>query len=211
MHAVLVGLAAAAIVVYVIGRQLMGEALRGKRLIVLPAVLAVIGELDLNNSGQHPRPIDIVCIVISGVIVAGIGLAQGRMMRLESRDGVLWAQMPAKGLWLWLTLVVSRLAMSLLASGVHAHVAASSAPILLLLGVNRLSQAAIVAPRAFTAGVPFAPEKDGQTFLAGMFAASPSHQHALSAVDHDEQPVGSIDWRVLFTHLTTRLEERHGR
>jgi hypothetical protein len=170
MHAVLIGLAVVGIVVYVIGRQLIGEPLRGKRLIVLPVVVTVVGALDLHSSSHPLRPIDTVLIVAGGLIVAGIGAAQGRAMRLESRDGALWAQLPARGLWLWLALVLSRLAMTALAFGVHAHVAASSAPILLLLGVNRLAQAAIVTPRAVLAGIPFAPEKDGQTFLAGIFA-----------------------------------------
>jgi hypothetical protein len=170
MHDVMIGLAAAAIVAYVIGRQLIGEPLRGKRLIVLPAVLTVIGALDLHSGGRQLRTVDLVCLVVSGLIGAGIGVAQGRSMRLESRDGALWAQLPVKGLWLWLALVLSRIAMTVLASGLHAHVAASIAPILLLLGVNRLAQAAVVAPRAVLAGIPFAPEKDGKPFLAGMFA-----------------------------------------
>ena len=46
-------LAVIAIVAYVIGRQLLGEALRGKRVIALPAVLAVIGLTRLGGGG-HP-------------------------------------------------------------------------------------------------------------------------------------------------------------
>jgi hypothetical protein len=170
MHAVLIGLAAVAIVVYVIGRQLVGEPMRGRRLIVLPAILAVIGLIDLSNNGRHPRPVDIVCIAVSAVIAAAIGLAQGRVMRLESRDGALWAQLPVKGLWLWLALIASRVAIIVVASGLHAHVVASTAPILLTLGINRLGQAAVIAARSISAGIPFAPEKDGQVFLAGVFA-----------------------------------------
>jgi hypothetical protein len=170
MHAVLIGLAAAAIVAYVIGRQLVGEPMRGKRLIVLPAILTVIGVTDLNSHQHHLQPIDIGCIAVGAVIVALIGLAQGWAMRLESRDGVLWAQMPVKSLWLWVALVGSRIAMTVVAVGLHAHVAGSSAPILFMLGVNRLGQAAVVASRAVRAGIPFAPEKDGKAFLADMFA-----------------------------------------
>ena len=204
MHAVLIGLAVAAIVVYVIGRQLMGEPLRGKRLVVLPVVLAVIGVLDLKSNHHSVRPVDIACLVVGGAIVAGIGLAQGKMMRLEARDGALWAQLPVRGVWLWLALVASRLAMTVLALGLHAHVAASSSTILLMLGINRLGQAVVVAPRAFAAGVPFAPEKDGQPFLAGMFTGgrSPSASRA---------PVGVVDWHALASNLTARLEERSSR
>jgi hypothetical protein len=204
MHAVVIGLVVAAIVVYVIGRQLMGEPLRGKRLIVLPAVLAVIGGLDLRSSHQSVRPVDIACLVFGGAIVAGIGLAQGKMMRLEARDGALWAQLPVRGLWLWLALVGSRLAMTALALGLHAQVAASSSTILLMLAINRLGQAAVVAPRAFAAGVPFAPEKDGQPFLAGMFAGDRSP----SAL---QPPVGGVDWHALASNLIARLDDPNSR
>jgi hypothetical protein len=175
MHAVLVGLVAAAIVVYVIGRQLIGEPMRGKRLIVLPLILTVVGLTDLNSTSHPLRAADIGCLAVGAVIVAAIGLAQGRAMRLESRDAVLWVQLPAKGLWLWLVLVASRLAMTGIAVGLHAHVAGSTTPILLLLGVNRMAQAAIVATRAVRAGIPFAPEKDGNSLLSGMFPAQRTH------------------------------------
>lgn len=159
-------LAAVAIVVYVIGRQLRGEPLRGKRLILLPAILTVIGFTGLNDHGRHPEPADIALLVIGGLIALGIGAGQGSMMRLESRDGGLWGRMPILGLWLWAGLIASRVALAVVASGVHAHVAASSAPILLMLGLNRLGQAGIITMRAMSLGIPFTPEKDGRVFLA---------------------------------------------
>jgi hypothetical protein len=162
-------LAAVAVVVMVIGRQLRGEPLRGKRLIVLPAVLAVIGFVNLTGNGKHPTATDIACLVVSAVISAAIGLGQGSVMRLESRNGSLWGQLPVRGLWFWAALVVSRLAMTGIAYGLHAHVAASTSTILLMLGVNRLAQAAVVSTRAMGSGIPFAPEKDGSTFLSDRF------------------------------------------
>jgi C4-dicarboxylate transporter len=53
-----------------------------------------------------------------------------------------------------------------------AHVAASTTPLLFTLGLNRLAQAAVIASRAMVAGIPFAPEKDGRTFLSGAFQGS---------------------------------------
>ncbi|MDI5964947.1 hypothetical protein [Streptantibioticus silvisoli] len=153
-------LAIIAIVAYVIGRQLLGEPLRAKRLVVLPAVLAVVGVSDLAKGAHTPGTADVVCLLVSGVLCAGIGFGQGAVTHLETRDGALWGRMPPKGLWLWLALVVSRLLMTLIATGLHAGVASSTKPMLLLLGINRLAQAGVVAFRAMTAGVPFAPEQD---------------------------------------------------
>ncbi|MDX6355501.1 MAG: hypothetical protein QOF98_2404, partial [Streptomyces sp.] len=40
-----------AIVAYVIGRQVLGEPLRGKRVVLLPVILTVIGLTRLNSGG----------------------------------------------------------------------------------------------------------------------------------------------------------------
>jgi hypothetical protein len=77
--------------------------------------------------------------------------------------------MPLRGLWLWAALVAWRVLITLLAAGTGAHVAASTTPLLFTLGLNRLGQAAVVMPRAIRAGIPFAPEKNGSTFLADAF------------------------------------------
>lgn len=164
-------LAVIAIVAYVIGRQLLGEALRGKRVIALPAVLTVIGLTRLGG-GHHVRAVDVACLAVSAVIALAIGLGQGAMMRLEERDGALWGRMPARSLLLWAALIASRVTMTVLASALGAHVAASSAPILLLLGVNRLGQAAAITRRALASGIPFATEKDGSVFLSGRLEAA---------------------------------------
>ena len=168
--AVLEILAVIAIVIYVIGRQLVGEPLRGKRLILLPAVLAVVGLFRLVQHGTPVGVSDIALLTISAVIAAAIGAGQGSMMRLESREGALWGRMPPRALWLWAALIGCRVATMVLASAMGAHVAASSAPIVMLLGVNRLGQAAVITVRALRAGIPFAPEKDGSTFLSARLA-----------------------------------------
>lgn len=159
-----------AVIGYVIGRQLLGEPLRGKRVVVLPVILAVAGAADLGKNGRHVELADVICLVISGLIAVTIGLLQGRMIRLEARDGALWGQMPVRALWLWALLVGSRLIMTLIALAVGAKVAGSSAPIIMLLGINRIGQAAIVMRHALATGIPFAPEKDGRSFLSGFLS-----------------------------------------
>jgi hypothetical protein len=146
----------------------MGEPLRGRRVILLPVILTAVGVADVGGKGRHLAVADIVCLVVGGLIVVAIGLVQGKALRLSSRDGSLWAQMPLNGLWLWLALVGSRVLMTLVASGVDAKVAASSTTIVLMLGINRLAQAAAVVFRARVAGIPFAPEKDGRVLFAGL-------------------------------------------
>lgn len=161
--------AAIAIIAYVIGQQIIGAPLRGKRTVVLPLVLTVIGAAELSGHGSHPGSTDIVLLTVGAVIAIAIGLSLGAMTRLERRDGYLWAQLPKRGLWLWGGLFASRLATTLVAHGAGAHVAAGTSAILLVLGLNRVAQALVVVPRVIAAGIPFAPEKDGSVFGASWF------------------------------------------
>jgi hypothetical protein len=163
-------LAVVGIIGFIIFRQVQGELLRGKRAVLLPAILTVIGFTDLRAShGVHLQTSDIACIVIGCVGSALIGLALGAITRLDSRGGYLWAQLPVRGLWLWAAMVGWRVVVTGLATVMHAHVAASSTTMLLSLGINRLAQAAVIVPRALSMGVPFAPEKNGASFLGGLF------------------------------------------
>jgi hypothetical protein len=150
---------------YIIFRQVQGEPLRGKRAVLLPAILTVIGFMNL-RSAAHLTAADIFCLVIGIAGSAAVGLAFGAITRLESRSGHLWAQLPLRGLWLWAVLVGWRVLVIILATGMHAPVAASTSTLLLSLGINRLAQAAVIVPRAMAMGVPFAPEKDGRVFMA---------------------------------------------
>jgi len=163
-------LAVIGIIGYVIFRQVQGEPLRGKRAVLLPAILTVIGFVNLHgNGGTHLTSADIGCLVAGIAGSAAIGLAFGAIMRLEEHGGYLWAQLPVRGLWLWAALVAWRVAVIFIATGMHAHVAASTSTLLLSLGVNRLAQAAVIVVRAMGMGVPFAPEKDGKVFMGDTF------------------------------------------
>src|SRR5271168_2299722 len=125
-------LAVIGIIGYVIFQQVRGEPLRGRRAVLLPVVLTVIGFLNLHSSGGgRLTGADIACLVIGTAGSAVIGLAFGAVMHLESRGGYLWAQLPKRGLWLWAALVAWRVIVILLANGLHAHVAASAATLLL--------------------------------------------------------------------------------
>ncbi|MBS2961907.1 hypothetical protein KGA66_02525 [Actinocrinis puniceicyclus] len=184
-------LAVIGVIGYIIFRQVQGEPLRGKRAVLLPAILTVIGFSDLRGNGGHLQPADVTCLVVGVLGSAAIGLGFGVMTRLESRDGCLWAQLPLRGLWLWGAMAAWRVAMIATAAAVHAHVAASSSTLLLTLGVNRLAQAAVIVPRAMAAGVPFAPEQDGKTFMASAF------ERGRGASQRDVPPVSEAfaQWR----------------
>ena len=180
MRGVLTVLAVVGIVTYVIARQLIGEPLRGKRLLVLPLVLAVVGVVDISKQGAHIHLDDDLLLVLSATLAVVIGVLQGLSMRLQARDGFLWGQLPRRSLWFWVALAISHGAILLAARGMGAHVAAGSAATLVVLGANRLAQGAVVTPRALRAGIPFAPESNGSSPFSGLFppAAVPATREA---------------------------------
>jgi hypothetical protein len=161
-------LAIIGIIGFVIYQQIAGQKLQGKRLVVLPVVLTVIGFVDLHGA-KHLHPADYVWLTVGAIGSLLIGLAFGVITRIGSRDGVLWAKMPLRGLWMWVGLFAWRGLIMVIAARSGAHVAASTTPLLFTLGLNRLGQAAVIGLRAVLAGIPFAPEKDGSTFLSGAF------------------------------------------
>ncbi len=162
-----------AVIGYSIVRQVGGEPLRVRRLVLLPLVLTVVGFADLHLNGGHLQAADITCLVIGTAGSALIGCGFGGLMRLESREGYLWARLPVYGLWLWVLLVAWRVAMMATAGLMHAHIAASTSTLLFSLGVNRLGQAAVIVARAAVKGVPFAPEQSGRSggLLSGLVGA----------------------------------------
>jgi hypothetical protein len=165
-------LAVIAIIGFVIYQQFAGQLLRGKRVVLLPVIVTIIGVLNLR--GTHMNTADITWLTIGALGSLVIGLGFGLMMRLEARDGVLWGKLPARGAWLWVALIAWRVLIMVIAAHADAHVVASTTPLLFTLGLNRLGQAAVIVPRALTSGIPFAPEKDGRTFLGGAFGAHDS-------------------------------------
>ncbi|HXL95114.1 MAG TPA: hypothetical protein VN969_39810 [Streptosporangiaceae bacterium] len=151
-------LAVIAIVGFVLYQQIKGQALQLKRAVVLPAVLTVIGFVDLRHAGPL-RPADVLWLTVGTAGSILIGLALGVVTRVYARDGVLWTKLPVAGLWLWGGLIAFRVLIMLVAKGMDADVAGSATPLLFTLGLNRLAQAAVVVPRGMASGLPFAPDQ----------------------------------------------------
>jgi hypothetical protein len=160
-------LAVIAIVGFVLYQQIKGQALQLKRAVVLPAVLTVIGFVDLRHAGPL-RPADVLWLTVGTAGSILIGLALGVVTRVYARDGVLWTKLPVAGLWLWGGLIAFRVLIMLVAKGMDADVAGSATPLLFTLGLNRLAQAAVVVPRGMASGLPFAPDQ-AQARQAGRY------------------------------------------
>jgi hypothetical protein len=204
MENVLIIFAVIAVIGAAILRQLKGEPLRGRRIILLPIVLVVIGAMNISGT-KALTTADAACIAASAMVAVAIGLAQGSLLHLESRDGGLWGRMPAKGLWWWVALLASRLVVYVIASVIGAKAATSLDSILLVLGLNRLAQAAVIAARAVAACVPFASEKDGKSFLSGVVGTDSSASMGATSSDSTPIPLNGASWSDISRRVTSRF------
>jgi hypothetical protein len=157
-----------AAVIFTIVSQVKGESLSWQRAALMPAGIIVFGLVGLAGM-RGVRPADVACISAGAVVATTIGLGQGALTHLESRDGALWQKMPLRGLWLWAALIISRVAVVAAAHVLGAHAASSTDSVFLALGINRLAQAAMIAARASRAGLPLA-AAPGREDVAGRTA-----------------------------------------
>jgi hypothetical protein len=146
-----------AAVAYVLWSRMKGQPLKVRRLLVLPVVLTVIGITDLTgSSAPHLNPADIAFLVVSVAISAVLGAARGATIELYPNQGELWQRYRRSTVGLWVALIATKLIIAVIASAAGASAGGGTNSLLLTLGVSLLAEAAIVAPRALSTGVPFA-------------------------------------------------------
>jgi FtsH-binding integral membrane protein len=145
---------------YVLWRRMQGEPLQAKRLLVLPLVFSVLGVVDLTESmAPHLGPADIAVLMAGAVISAVLGAARGATIELFPREGHLWQRYRGVTVALWGVLIASKLVLASVAHLVGAKGATGTASLMFSLGVSLLGEAAMVAARALSTGVSFAPDR----------------------------------------------------
>ncbi len=142
-------------VIYVMWRRLRGEPLQAKRLVVLPAVFSALGIVDLTGPRvPHLSPEAIAFLVAGASVSLVLGAARGATIELFSQGGFLGQRYRLATVVLWGALIASKLVLALVA---HVTGASGGTGLMLCLGLSLAGEAAVVAPRALSTGVPFAP------------------------------------------------------
>lgn len=198
--------------VYVMWRRLQGEPLQAKRLLALPLVFSVLGVVDLTRAHDaHLPPASVAFLVAGAVISLVLGAARGATVELFTKGGHLWQRYRGLTVALWGALIATKLALALAA---HLAGATGSTDLMLSLGLSLAGEAALVAPRALSSGVPFTPDpkrpdrsRSGRAWADPMTGpGSHSQTWAASRWDngagmptspqkHDHEQDGSPEWR----------------
>jgi hypothetical protein len=139
----------ASLVVFVIARRFAGSPVRAQSFLI-PAGLAAYGLIQLR--GAHIGVTDLGFLVVEAVLALAIGAARGTTIRLYVRDGVLWQRYQLMTLVAWVGAIALRVGLTVVGHLAGVHVV--SASLLLVLGLNFLGEALVVARRAQPRSLP---------------------------------------------------------
>ena len=147
-----------AVVVFFVVRQRRSDRFREKSLL-FPLALGIYGAVLLLDTTKHHALTlaSIVLLVLSAAASTGFGVIRGRTIELFVRGGELWERASWKTIGVgWGGLVVTRIALIVVAAAAGAKVAASPTTIPLMLAVTLAAQMVVVRQRAKASGVPIA-------------------------------------------------------
>lgn len=136
-----------AAICFVMVRRLIGEPAQAKRMLVLPAVVAVIGLTDV--SGQLKTPMAAVFLVATAAISVGIGALRGASVRISQRDGLAFVRYTWVTVVLWVVNLVIKFGADVVLKAIDPKDAgAVTNSLLLTLGLGLLVEGAVVLYRA---------------------------------------------------------------
>jgi hypothetical protein len=128
---------------YVLFRRLAGEPAQLKRMLVLPAVLAVIGVSDLHVAGQTPT--SIAFLIGTTVLSLLLGALRGVSVRVEARNGVVFIRYTVTTVVLWVANLAIKFGGSFLLGAVDPAAAhAASTGLLFTLGAGMVAEGLVV-------------------------------------------------------------------
>ncbi|MFD9698639.1 DUF1453 domain-containing protein [Lentzea sp. NPDC059081] len=138
----------AAAIVYVLARRLMGEPAVGKRLLLLPVVLGVIG---LSQMSAHSVDA-VVFLVVSAVLSVVFGVLRGLTIRTYEQNGIVMLRYTAMTVVLWVASIVARIALGFVTNLVDPGAVQTGNGLMLVVGAGLLAEGLVVMSKAVRVG-----------------------------------------------------------
>jgi hypothetical protein len=151
-----------ALIAYVLIRRTAGQPAQGKKLLILPAVVMVIGFTGLSHTWS---PLAVGFLVGTTAISFVIGILRGLSIRLFEKDGVVWMRYTATTVVLWVTNIAIKIAAAAVIAVVNPTAAhQESSGLLISLGMGVLMEGVVVANKAVhtSTQVLWSKGKDGE-------------------------------------------------
>lgn len=151
-----------ALIAYILIRRLAGQPAQGKKLLILPAIIMVIGIASLSHTWS---PFAISFLVATTGVSFIIGILRGVSIKLFGKDGVVWMRYTATTVVLWVANIAIKIAAAITIATINPVAAhQESSGLLISLGMGVLMEGVVVALKAVNTDsrVLWAKGKDGQ-------------------------------------------------
>lgn len=134
----------AAAIIYVMARRLTGEPAVGKRLLVLPAVLGVIG---LTQTSVHSLSA-VVFLGASAALSVVFGLLRGLTIRTYEQNGIVMLRYTAMTVVLWVASIAARFAAGFVMNLIDPNAVRTGNGLMLVFGAGLLAEGLVVLTKA---------------------------------------------------------------
>ncbi|WP_330274481.1 DUF1453 domain-containing protein [Lentzea sp. NBC_00516] len=131
----------AAAIIFVMARRLLGEPAVGKRLLLLPAILGVIG-LTQTSVGSVSA---LAFLLVSAALSVVFGLLRGLTIRTYERNGIVMLRYTAMTIALWVVSIAARIAVGFLMAPGGAQ---AGNGLMLVVGAGLLAEGLVVMNKA---------------------------------------------------------------
>jgi hypothetical protein len=159
-----------AVVCYILIRRLLGEPAEGKRMLLLPAILTVVGIVNITKLTQ--TPVSVAFLAGSAAFSMVLGLLRGRSIRLFPQSGLVFMRYTWVTVALWVLNLAGKFGANIILRVADPHAVASvSSGLYLTLGAGMLCEGAVVLVKALrTDGrIMWAKGKKGQPHTMSPF------------------------------------------
>ncbi|RSN40060.1 DUF1453 domain-containing protein [Amycolatopsis sp. WAC 04197] len=134
---------------YVLIRRLAGDVAEAKRMLLLPAILAVIGLSEVDESVQSATAVAFLMGTLAVSVLFGV--LRGASIRIYQQDGVAHMRYTWLTIALWILNVAAKVGANLLL-GLITGVASGGNSVMLTIGVGMLVEGVVVLARAVRTG-----------------------------------------------------------
>jgi FtsH-binding integral membrane protein len=156
---------------YLLVRRMTGQLMEARRMLVLPAILAVAGLASLNSTALSATAIGF--LLLGCVVGAVFGVVRGYTVRIAERDGAAWMRYSFASVGLWVAAIAVRLLLVPVENVVDpAAASVAGQATMLAVGVGFLAESVVVLYRAMhsEATIVWRADKSGNHTLSPTLA-----------------------------------------
>ncbi|MEK8072849.1 hypothetical protein [Rhodococcoides navarretei] len=144
-------LATIALVVLLVGyllvRRMTGQLMEARRLLIIPAILALVGLTTLDSTVLSPMAIGF--LLLGCVVGIVLGVIRGYTVRITERDGMVWMRYSVASIGLWIAAIAVRILLIPLEVVIDPTAAsAAGQATMLAVGIGFLAESVAVLYRA---------------------------------------------------------------